>query len=257
MGYHGIAMGALAATGIPTYYEGFGPRVPGYVHLTAPYDYRNGERHERRRVRRHAASASWRRRSRAKARSTIAAMIGEPVQGAGGVVVPPDGYWPAMAECCDKHGILLIADEVICGFGRTGTMFGVQHYGVDAGHRLVRQGHHLRLHPARRCRRQRRDLRDMLSTPDRMFMHGFTYSGHPVACAVGTAEPRRSSRTRTLPENAGRDGRLSPGGAARPAGRPPQRRQCPGQGTDVLRRVRRGQGDEGEVRSHAEHRGTG
>ena len=115
MAYHGIAMGALAATGIPTYHEGFGPNVPGFVHLTPPYQYRHGEgmsedefiaslvRELEETIEREGAD-------------TIAAMIGEPVQGSGGVVVPPQGYWAAIAPVLKKHDILLIFDEVICGW---------------------------------------------------------------------------------------------------------------------------------------------
>ena len=110
-------------------------------------------------------------------------MIAEPVQGAGGVAVPPDGYWQAVREALDKHGILLIADEVINGFGRTGKMFGQQTSRLRGRYRLLRQGHHLGLYPAGRFGGLGRDLRTM-SSADRMFMHGFTYSGHPVACAV-------------------------------------------------------------------------
>src|SRR4051794_14967478 len=105
MGYHGIAMGSLAATGIPTYHEGFGPGVPGYVHAMAPYAYRNGEG---------LTDAEFVAKLVAdlealiaqEGADTIAAMIGEPVQGAGGVVPPPAGYWDAVTEVLKKNNIL-------------------------------------------------------------------------------------------------------------------------------------------------------
>ena len=137
MGYHGIAMGALAATGIPTYHEGFGPGVPGFVHLTAPYAYRNGEGLTEDEFVAKLVAEELEETIAREGADTIAAMIGEPVQGAGGVVVPPDGYWPAIAEVLKKHDILLIVDEVICGFGRTGTMFGDAAVRGRARHRLA------------------------------------------------------------------------------------------------------------------------
>ena len=203
MAYHGIAMGALAATGIPTYHEGFGPNVPGFVHLTPPYQYRHGEgmsedefiaslvRELEETIEREGAD-------------TIAAMIGEPVQGSGGVVVPPQGYWAAIAPVLKKHDILLIFDEVICGFGRTGTMFGMQQYGVTPDVVSFAKGITSGYVPLGGVGVSD-EIWDTLSTPDRMFMHGFTYSGHPVACAVALPNLDIIERER-LPENAGRAG---------------------------------------------------
>jgi 4-aminobutyrate--pyruvate transaminase len=203
MGYHGIAMGALAATGIPTYHEGFGPGVPGYVHVSAPYAYRNGEglsdaefiaqlcRELEELIEREGAS-------------TIAAMIGEPVQGAGGVVVPPDGYWTAIKPILEKHNILLIADEVICGFGRTGKWFGQQSYGFEADLASFAKGVTSGYIPLGGVAVSD-EIFDVMSGPDRMFMHGFTYSGHPVACAVGLRNIQIIEEE-NLPENAGKMG---------------------------------------------------
>jgi adenosylmethionine-8-amino-7-oxononanoate aminotransferase len=203
MGYHGIAMGALAATGIPSYHEGFGPGVPGYVHLSAPYAYRNGDglsddefvaklcQELEELIEREGAG-------------TIAAMIGEPVQGAGGVVVPPDGYWTAIKPILEKHDILLIADEVICGFGRTGQWFGEQTYGFEADLASFAKGVTSGYIPLGGVAVSD-DIFDVMSAPDRMFMHGFTYSGHPVACAVGIRNIQ-IIEDEHLPENAGRMG---------------------------------------------------
>lgn len=183
MGYHGIAMGALAATGIPTYHEGFGPGVPGYVHVSAPYAYRNGEglsdeEFVSKLVDELEAMIAQ------EGADTIAAFIGEPVQGAGGVVVPPAGYWPAIIEVLEKHDILLIADEVICGFGRTGSMFGAQTFDYVPDISVFAKGVTSGYIPLGGVA-VTDEIFDTLSEPDRMFMHGFTYSGHPVACAVG------------------------------------------------------------------------
>ncbi len=203
MAYHGIAMGALAATGIPSYHEGFGPKTPGFVHLTPPYQYRHGDGMSEDEF----VASLVRELEETIAREgadTIAAMIGEPVQGAGGVVVPPRGYWAAIAPVLKEHDILLIFDEVICGFGRTGTMFGMQQYGVTPDIVSFAKGITSGYIPLGGVGVSD-DIWDTLSTPDRMFMHGFTYSGHPVACAVALPNIDIIERER-LPENAGRAG---------------------------------------------------
>jgi adenosylmethionine-8-amino-7-oxononanoate aminotransferase len=203
MAYHGIAMGALAATGIPTYHEGFGPQVPGFVHLTPPYQYRHGEGMSEEEF----VAALVRELEETIAREgadTIAAMIGEPVQGAGGVVVPPESYWAAIAPVLREHNILLIFDEVICGFGRTGTMFGMQQYGVTPDIVSFAKGVTSGYIPLGGVGTSD-DVWDVLSTPDRMFMHGFTYSGHPVACAVALPNLDIIERE-DLPGNAARGG---------------------------------------------------
>ncbi|MCC7025078.1 MAG: aspartate aminotransferase family protein [Thermomicrobiales bacterium] len=203
MAYHGIAMGALAATGIPSYHEGFGPRTPGFLHLTPPYTYRNGEGMSEDEF----VAALVRELEETIAREgadTIAALIGEPVQGAGGVVVPPQGYWPAVADVLKKHDILLIFDEVITGFGRTGTMFGMQQYGVTPDIVSFAKGVTSGYVPLGGVGVSDA-IHDALSTPDRMFMHGFTYSGHPVACAVALPNIDIIEREK-LPENAARAG---------------------------------------------------
>jgi len=200
MGYHGIAMGSLAATGIPTYHEGFGPGVPGYVHLSAPYAYRNGEGMSEDEFLASLAKELEELIAKEGA-GTIAAMIGEPVQGAGGVVVPPDRYWSVIKPILEKHDILLIADEVICGFGRTGQMFGEQTYGFEADIASFAKGVTSGYIPLGGVAVSDA-IFDVMSDPDRMFMHGFTYSGHPVACAVGLRNIQ-IIEDENLPANAG------------------------------------------------------
>jgi len=203
MAYHGIAMGALAATGIPTYHEGFGPATPGFVHLTAPYQYRFGEGLSEAAFIELLVNELEETIAREGA-ETIAAMIGEPVQGAGGVVVPPDGYWQAIAPVLKRHDILLIFDEVITGFGRTGTMLGMQQYGVTPDIASFAKGITSGYIPLGGVGVSDQIFATM-SAPDRMFMHGFTYSGHPVACAVALPNIRIIEEER-LPENAARGG---------------------------------------------------
>jgi 4-aminobutyrate--pyruvate transaminase len=200
MAYHGIAMGALAATGIPAYHQGFGPETPGFIYLTAPYQYRNGDGLSEDEFVAKLVQELEETIAREGA-DTIAAMIGEPVQGAGGVVVPPAGYWQAIAPVLKKHNILLIADEVICGFGRTGQMFGMESYGFTPDIASFAKGVTSGYVPLGGVG-VTDEISDVLSEPDRMFMHGFTYSGHPVACAVALKNIE-IIEAENLPANAG------------------------------------------------------
>lgn len=111
----------------------------------------------------------------------VAAFIAEPVQGAGGVIVPPDSYWPEIQRICDEYGILLIADEVICGFGRTGNMFGSQTYGIRPDIMTIAKGLSSGYIPIGASIVSDK-VADVLNETE--FNHGYTYSGHPVACAV-------------------------------------------------------------------------
>ena len=204
MAYHGIAMGALAATGIPAYHEGFGPATPGFVHLTPPYQYRHGDGMSEEAFIAKLVDELEATIAREGA-DTIAAMIGEPVQGAGGVVVPPDGYWRAIAPVLERHDILLIFDEVITGFGRTGTMFGMEQYGVTPDIVSFAKGITSGYIPLGGVGVSD-EIFETMTEPNRMFMHGFTYSGHPVACAVALPNIRIIEEER-LPENAAVGGR--------------------------------------------------
>lgn len=182
LGYHGIAAGTLAATGIPGYWQDFGPLAPGFVHVSPPHAYRLGaslsdEEFVAKLV------AELEETIAREGAEQIAAFLGEPVQGAGGVVPPPPGYWPAIAAVLKRHDILLIADEVITGFGRTGSMFGVEQYGVQPDIVSLAKGITSGYIPLGAVGVSDA-IDDRLATPDRLFMHGFTYSGHPVACAV-------------------------------------------------------------------------
>ncbi len=111
----------------------------------------------------------------------IAAFIGEPIQGAGGVIIPPESYWPEIQRICRKHGILLIADEVICGFGRTGNWFGSETMGIEPDIMTVAKGLSSGYQPISASIVSDK-VAAVLDRDD--FFHGYTYSGHPVAAAV-------------------------------------------------------------------------
>ena len=111
----------------------------------------------------------------------VAAFIAEPVQGAGGVIIPPDSYWPEIQRICDKYGILLIADEVICGFGRTGNWFGSQTYNIRPDIMTIAKGLSSGYAPIGGSLVSDRVAKVINACE---FNHGYTYSGHPVSCAV-------------------------------------------------------------------------
>ncbi len=183
IGYHGIAMGALSATGIPAFWQNFGPRPEGFVHLMAPYPYRNADDPDNADEFVDKLIAELEETIDRIGAENIAAMIAEPVQGAGGVIVPPDAYWTRVAEVLRANDILSIADEVITGFGRTGEMFGAQTYGYQPDIVSIAKGISSGYIPLGAVGVTDEIFQTMLE-PDAMFMHGFTYSGHPVACAV-------------------------------------------------------------------------
>ena len=126
-GYHGVTMAAMSATSLPGYQKMFGPMVPNFHQVVPPYPYRwpgNGDAGI-------GAADAVEESILAHGADTVAAIICEPVMGAGGVIVPPPTYFPGLREICDRHGVLLIADEVITGFGRTGKWFALTHWGVE------------------------------------------------------------------------------------------------------------------------------
>jgi putrescine aminotransferase len=113
----------------------------------------------------------------------VAAFVGEPVQGAGGVIIPPDGYWPRVEAICRKYGILLVCDEVICGFGRLGHWFGHHHWGLKPDIIAMAKGLSSGYLPISAVGVADHIVRE-LKEKGGDFIHGFTYSGHPTACAV-------------------------------------------------------------------------
>lgn len=113
----------------------------------------------------------------------VAAFIGEPVQGAGGVIIPPPGYWTRVEEICRKYGILLVSDEVICGFGRLGEWFGFQHYGIKPDIVSMAKGLSSGYLPIS-ATGVSSEIVEVLRASGDDFVHGYTYSGHPVAAAV-------------------------------------------------------------------------
>src|SRR5439155_17214317 len=126
--YHGLTYAATSATGLANFWKGFEPLAPGFLHAPAPDPYRYAGEGSAGVAYVHALEKVVLEAGP----QTVAAVVAEPVQGAGGVIVPPVDYFPLLRQVCDKYGLLLIADEVITGFGRSGRWVGVEHWSVLA-----------------------------------------------------------------------------------------------------------------------------
>jgi putrescine aminotransferase len=178
--YHGSTMGGASLGGMQAMHSQGGLPLPDIHHIDQPHWYLEG------------GDMSPEEFGLARARQLeeailhygedrVAAFIAEPVQGAGGVIIPPASYWPEIQRICDKYEILLIADEVICGFGRTGNWFGSQTYGIRPHIMTIAKGLSSGYQPIGGsivCD----EVAEVLSHGE--FYHGYTYSGHPVAAAV-------------------------------------------------------------------------
>jgi adenosylmethionine-8-amino-7-oxononanoate aminotransferase len=185
--YHGVTMGAMSATGIPAFWPMFGGKLPGFLHIPSPYPYRfvSGEPGVSPGI---AAANLLEKAILAEGAGTVAAFIAEPVQGAGGVMVPPDDYFPRIRDICNKYDVLFIADEVITGFGRTGRWFGLERYDVEPDIISFAKGITSGYIPLGGIGFSDRVHAAIANAPaDKRWMHALTYSGHPTACAVGLA----------------------------------------------------------------------
>jgi len=184
-GYHGVTFAAMCATGIPPYWAAFEPRIPGFSHIPAPDPYHYAQPQDGSSIG-IAMANELEQEILKQGPETVAMFIAEPVQGAGGVIVPPADYFPRIREICDQYEVLFVADEVITGFGRTGKMFALEHYGVQPDlvqfAKSITSGY-LPLGGIGISDEIAATLRDN----DKPWMHAYTYSGHPTTCAVGLA----------------------------------------------------------------------
>ncbi|MCC7411641.1 MAG: aspartate aminotransferase family protein [Gammaproteobacteria bacterium] len=183
--FHGSTVAGASLGGMaPMHAQGDLP-IPGIVHIAQPYWYAEGGDL--------SPEAFGIERARALERKilelgphNVGAFIAEPIQGAGGVIVPPDSYWPEISRICKEYGCLLVVDEVICGFGRLGSWFGSQHYGLEPDLMPIAKGLSSGYLPIGGVLVGDR-VADVLVAEGGEFHHGFTYSGHPVSCAVAAA----------------------------------------------------------------------
>jgi putrescine aminotransferase len=182
--YHGSTMAGASLGGMAFMHEQGGLPIPDIVHVAQPYwDAEGGDLSPAEFGVKAAHTLEQKILELGPHR--IAAFIGEPIQGAGGVIIPPDSYWPEIQKICDRYGILLVADEVICGFGRTGYWFGSDRYGIRPDLMTIAQGLSSGYLPIGGVMVADR-VADVLIDKGGEFAHGFTYSGHPVACAVAS-----------------------------------------------------------------------
>tara|TARA_B100000029_G_scaffold499671_1_gene570380 strand:- start:661 stop:2010 length:1350 start_codon:yes stop_codon:yes gene_type:complete len=201
-GYHGVTLAAMSATGLSQYWPLFEPRVPGFFHIPSPYPYRY-EGHDNQSQGLSAANELERIILREGA-ETVAMFIAEPVQGAGGVIVPQADYFPRIREICDRYQVLLVADEVITGFGRTGEMFGLNHWNIEPDiiqfAKAITSGYFpfggIGINDK---------IADTLDNSDTPWMHAYTYSAHPVGCAVAL-RMLRLIKEESFPEQAATKG---------------------------------------------------
>ena len=191
LAYHGVNFGGTSATGITANRRLFEPLVPGFRHGPAPYCYRC-PLHQAPDSCARACAEEIARLVEFEGPETVAAVIAEPVQGAGGVIIPPDGYLARLREICSHYDVLLILDEVITGFGRTGEWFGARRWGIRPDVMTFAKGITSGYVPlgATAVSDEVFDVfyrQEELSGP---FRHGNTYSGHPTACAAALANLR-------------------------------------------------------------------
>jgi putrescine aminotransferase len=181
-GYHGSTIAGASLGGMKAMHEQGGPWVPNIEHIMQPYPFGEGHGEDPAAFGERAANALEQKILEVGAEN-VAAFVGEPVQGAGGVIIPPDNYWPRIEAICRKYGILLVCDEVICGFGRLGEWFGFQHYGIKPDLVSMAKGLSSGYLPISAVG-VAGHIVDVLREAGEDFVHGFTYSGHPTAAAV-------------------------------------------------------------------------
>jgi putrescine aminotransferase len=183
--YHGSTMAGASLGGMSYMHEQGGLPIPDIVHIEQPYHYGLAPNQDKDAF--GIEAAGWLEKKILEVGADkVAAFIGEPVQGAGGVIIPPKTYWPEIQRICDKYGILLICDEVICGFGRLGYWFGSQLFGCKPDLMTFAKGVTSGYIPLGGVVMSKR-VANVLIEQGGDFNHGYTYSGHPVACAVALA----------------------------------------------------------------------
>ena len=195
-GYHGSTIAGASLGGMKYMHEQGLLPMPGVEHINQPYWFeRGGDLSPQEFGLRTAMELE--ERILAVGPGKVAAFIGEPVQGAGGVIIPPETYWPEIQRICDKYGILLVSDEVICGFGRTGEWFGCERYGTRPDLMSIAKALSSGYLPIGGVMVGDRVARTLIEKGGE-FAHGFTYSAHPVCCAVALANLEIIQRERLV-----------------------------------------------------------
>ena len=178
--YHGSSMGSASLGGMAAMHSQGKLPIPDIVHIDQPNWWSEGGAMSPEDFGR-ARARQLEEKIRELGEDRVAAFIAEPIQGAGGVIIPPESYWPEIQRICDAHDILLIADEVICGFGRTGHWFGSQSYGIKPDIMTIAKGLSSGYAPIGGSIVSD-EVAEVIGRDE--FFHGYTYSGHPVSAAV-------------------------------------------------------------------------
>ncbi|MFC0403348.1 aminotransferase class III-fold pyridoxal phosphate-dependent enzyme [Paraburkholderia rhizosphaerae] len=188
MAYHGTHFGSGAVNGFNAFRRNYEPTLPGVFHVEPPWVYRNPFTQDPEELGKLCATL-LEREIVFQGADTVAAFIAEPIQGAGGVIIPPANYWPLVREVCDRHGVLLIADEVVTGFGRAGELFGCRMWGVKPDIMCFAKGISSGYAPLAATVVNERIERAFHGNGDftGAIMHGYTNSGHPISCAAALA----------------------------------------------------------------------
>ncbi|EFL90695.1 aspartate aminotransferase family protein [Ahrensia sp. R2A130] len=181
-GYHGSTIAASSMGGFDVMHAQLGPALPGFRHVMAPYAFGEAHDGESDEVFGLRAAQTVEDEILAAGPENVAAFVGEPIQGAGGVKIPPANYWGEVQRICRKYDVLLMLDEVITGFGRTGEWFGCQAMGIEPDTMTLAKAITSGYQPLSAVVFSDR-VADVISSNGEYF-HGYTYSGHPVACAV-------------------------------------------------------------------------
>jgi L-2,4-diaminobutyrate transaminase len=191
-GYHGVTIVSASLTGLASAHAGFDVPLPFVKHTTAPHRLWEAAPGMSDEAFVQKLVADLEALIEREGAETIGAMIMEPVMGAGGVIVPPDGYYPAIQRVLDRHDILMIADEVICGFGRLGKMFGTEAMGMRPDLVTIAKGVTSAYAPLSGCLVSERVWRTIVDEGQKFgaFGHGYTYTAHPVAAAAALANLR-------------------------------------------------------------------
>jgi len=208
-GYHGVTVASASLTGLAPNHRGFDLPLPQMKHVSCPHFYREGLEGENEEDFATRMADELEALILSEGPDTVAAFIGEPVMGAGGVIIPPSTYWEKIQAVCRKHDVLIIADEVITGFGRLGTMFGSEKFGIEPDIMVLSKQITSSYQPlaAVLLGEQVHSVIARYSGELGVFGHGYTASGHPVATAVGL-ENIRIIEERGLVDNAAQVGKV-------------------------------------------------
>lgn len=183
LGYHGVGLGSASLTGMSFMHGMFDLPLPRFHHIMNPYwwgEALDGESEAELGLR---AAKALEDKILELGPENVAAFVAEPIQGAGGVIIPPDNYWPEIQRICRRYDVLLVADEVICGFGRTGAWWGSQTFGIEPDIIAMAKGLSSGYVPISAVAFGPR-VGDAIFSGEKEYAHGVTYAGHPVAAAV-------------------------------------------------------------------------